>query len=596
MKNKKIINLMMTSGLLLSSVLATTTQATTVFADTIKQEQVVNNEITAINVSIKSNLELSYDFDSDYYLNALNNNFKFTDQDGNDIPLEKLDITYRFHDIGTHYFDFDEFMRTKANNLTGVGQLESRVGLTATLKENPEIKGTQAVNGANGLSIKIVNQSPIINTKVDNLTVYEGTSYQEWENIVFSDLEDDRDNLVLQKSVVYPDNFNKDKMEMGEYQIKYRVTDSKGATSETIERLTVAQVFAPDINVNDATLTAENKDFDPLTDLNVSVTDSLDDNPTLEVIENNVNLRKEGEYQVKYRATNKYGKVSEKAVIVKVVSENPVLITEDKTFTSNQNQSDIIDILNATATDKVDGDITNNIRVIENDVNWNKNGRYSVILAVTNSNNKSTQVAVNVKVDIKYTLTIKYVDENGNKLAVSKVIEANQATEFNEKALEIDGYTAKKDTISTVLDDNKTIKFIYVKDKEDVNPPVDPTDPTDPVEPTDPTEPTNPVVPEPEQPVEPTEPTTPTDPEKPTDNGDGNGNVVTDTEGTTDTTTTDTNKETTKEDSKEKETTKEDKKDKLYQTNHSNNNILIALATTALASVLALITFKRFKK
>lgn len=526
----------MTSGLLLSSVLATTTQATTVFAET-NQEQVESNEITAINVSIKSNLELSYGFDSDYYLNALNNNFKFTDQNGNEIPLEKLDITYRFHDIGTHYFDFDEFMRTKAKNLTGVGQLESRVGLTATLINNPEVKGSQAVNGANGLSIKIVNQAPSINTKLDNPTVLEGTSYQEWENIVFSDLEDDRDGLILQKSVVYPDGFNKDKMKTGEYQIKYRVTDSKGATSETVERLTVAQVFAPEINVNDATLTAENKDFDPLTDLNVSVSDSLDDNPTLEVVENNVNLRKEGEYQVKYRATNKYDKVSEKEVNVKVVAENPTLITEDKTFTINQSQSDIIDILNATASDKVDGDITNNIRVIENNINWNKNGRYTVMLAVTNSNNKSTQVAVNVRVDIKYTLTIDYVDENGIKLAESKVIEANQSTEINENALEIDGYTAKKDTISTVLDDDKSIKFVYVKDEEDVKPPVDPT------------EPTNPVVPEPEQPVEPTEPTTPTDPEKPTDNGDGNGNVVTTTDTTT---TTDTNKETTKEDTKKK--------------------------------------------
>ncbi|HCT8906077.1 TPA: MucBP domain-containing protein [Enterococcus faecalis] len=578
MKNKKIINLMMASGLLFSSIL-TTTQATTVFADTIKQEQVESNEITAINVSIKSNLELSYGFDSDYYLNALNNNFKFTDQNGNDIPLEKLDITYRFHDIGTHYFDFDEFMRTKANNLTGLGNYESRAGLTATLKENPEIKGIQTVNGANGLSIKIVNQAPIINTKVDNPTVLEGTSYQEWENIVFSDLEDDRDGLILQKSVVYPDGFNKDKMETGEYQIKYRVTDSKGATSETIERLTVAQVFAPEINVNDATLTAENKDFDPLTDLNVSVSDSLDDNPTLEVVENNVNLRKEGEYQVKYRATNKYGKVSEKAVIVKVVSENPVLITEDKTFTSNQNQSDIIDILNATATDKVDGNITNNIRVIENTIDWNKNGRYTVILAVTNSNNKTTQVSVNVRVDIKYTLTVDYVDENGNKLAESKVIEANQSTEINEKSLEIDGYTVKKATISTVLDSDKSIKFVYVKDKEDVNPPVDPEEPTEPTEPEVPVEPT-----EPTETVEPTEPIKPTEPSEEVDK----------VKETTD--TIDTGKEDSKEKETIKETKKEDKKDKLYQTNHTNNNILIALVTTALASVLAFITFKRLKK
>lgn len=584
MKNKKIISILMTSGLLLSSVLATTTQATTAFAET-NQEQVESNEIIAINVSIKSNLELSYGFDSDYYLNALNNNFKFTDQNGNEISLEKLEITYRFHDIGTHYFDFDEFMRTKANNLTGSGNLESRVGLTATLKGNPEVKGSQVVNGANGLSIKIVNQAPIINTKVDNPTVFEGTSYQEWENIVFSDLEDDRDGLILQKSVVYPDGFNKDRMETGEYQIKYRVTDSKGVTSETIERLTVAQVFAPEFDVDDATLIAENKEFDPLAHIDINVSDSLDDNPTLEVVENNVNLRKEGEYQVKYRATNKYDKVSEKEVNIKVVAENPTLITEDKTFTDNQSQSDIIDILNAIATDKVDGDIANNIRVIENNIDWNKNGRYTVILTVTNSNNKSTQIAVNVRVDIKYTLTIDYVDENGNKLADSKIIVANQATAIDEKALEIDGYTTKKDTISTVLDSDKSIKFVYVKGKEDVNPPVDPVEPTEPV---DPIEPTNPV--EPTEPTEPTEPVEPTEPIKPTESSE----EVDKGKETTDTTDTD------KEDSKEKETIKEikkeDKKDKLYQTNHTNNNILIAIATTALASVLAFITFKKFKK
>lgn len=578
MKNKKIISILMTSGLLFSSIL-TTTQATTANADTIKQEQVENSEITAINVSIKSNLELSYGFDSNYYLNALNNNFRFTDQNGNEIASEKLDITYRFHDIGTHYFDFDEFMRTKANNLTGLGNYESRAGLTATLKENPEIKGIQTVNGANGLSIKIVNQAPIINTKVDNPTVLEGTSYEEWENIVFSDLEDDRDGLILQKSVVYPDGFNKDKMETGEYQIKYRVTDSKGATSETVERLTVAQVFAPEIIASDTTLIAENKDFNPLTDLNVSVTDSLDDSPKLEVVESNVNLRKAGAYQVKYRATNKYDKVSEKEVTVKILSENPVLTAEDKTFTINQSQSDIIDILNATATDKVDGDITNSIRVIENNVNWNKNGRYTVILAVTNSNNKSIQVAVNVRVDIKYTLTIAYVDENGNKLAESKVIEANQSTEINEKSLEIDGYTVKKATISTVLDSDKSIKFVYVKDKEDVNPPVDPEEPTEPTEPEVPVEPT-----EPTETVEPTEPIKPTEPSEEVDK----------VKETTD--TIDTGKEDSKEKETIKETKKEDKKDKLYQTNHTNNNILIALVTTALASVLAFITFKRLKK
>lgn len=140
-------------------------------------------------------------------------------------------------------------------------------------------------------------------------------------------------------------------------------------------------------------------------------------------------------------------------------------------------------------------------------------------------------------------------------------------------AIDIDGYIFNEQVSirnqgGVFTKEDSIINFIYKKV----------------VKPTEPTEPTNPVVPEPEQPVDPTEPTTPTDPEKPTDNGDGNGNVV-----------TDTNKETTKEDSKEKETTKEDKKDKLYQTNHSNNNVLIAIATTAIISLLSFITFKRFK-
>ncbi|MCW8790806.1 MucBP domain-containing protein [Enterococcus faecium] len=169
----------------------------------------------------------------------------------------------------------------------------------------------------------------------------------------------------------------------------------------------------------------------------------------------------------------------------------------------------------------------------------------------------------------KGRVIVNYLDEDGNKIVESKEILDFIGNKYFVSAIDIDGYIFNEQMSirnqgGVFTKEDSIINFIYRKV----------------VNPTDPTEPTNPVVPEPEQPVEPTEPTTPTDPEKPTDNGDGNGNVV-----------TDTNKETTKEDSK-----KEDKKDKLYQTNHSNNNILIALATTALASVLAFITFKKFKK
>ena len=180
----------------------------------------------------------------------------------------------------------------------------------------------------------------------------------------------------------------------------------------------------------------------------------------------------------------------------------------------------------------------------------------------------------------KGRVIVNYLDEDGNKIVESKEILDFIGNKYFVSAIDIDGYIFNEQMSirnqgGVFTKEDSIINFIYKKV-------VNPTDPTDPVEPTDP------VVPEPEQPVEPTEPTTPTDPEKPTDNVDDNGNVV-----------TDTNKETTKEDSKEKEITKdskEDKKDKLYQTNHANSNILIALATTAIISLLSFITFKRFKK
>lgn len=145
---------------------------------------------------------------------------------------------------------------------------------------------------------------------------------------------------------------------------------------------------------------------------------------------------------------------------------------------------------------------------------------------------------------------------------------------------------AKGDTVQYYTEnaEGEKSETLEITRPEDVNPPVDPTDPTDPV---DPTEPTNPV-----EPTEPTTPTTPTDPEKPTDNGDGNGNVVTDNEGTTDTTTTDTNKETTKEDSKEKET-----KDRVSKLPDTGSDLMSSAFLTSSGLVLVLgivVIYKKF--
>lgn len=576
MKTKNILNKTIVGAMLFSTMILPIVETTTAFASETGVEMVAEqaDEITQINVSYKTNLEISYGESKEYYYNLILDTFEFKDQNGNSIDRDLLDIVLKFHDKGTHYFDFDEFYELYAFSPNTV--LNSRVGLTATLKSNSNVFGTQKVNGSSGMGIWIINKYPEISTLVDNPTVYEGTTYQEWENILFSDFEDDRDNFPLQKSVVYPEGFNKNNMQSGEYQVIYRVTDSKGATSETIERLTVAPTFAPDIEVNDMTVKAENREFNPLAESNVTVTDSLDDNPSLEVVENNVNLKKEGEYQVKFRANNKFNKQSEKTMTVKVVADNPILNVNDTTFNTNQSQSDIVEILEANANDLVDGDLTNSIKVIENDIDWTKNGRYTVKLEVTNSNNKTTQVSVNVKVDIKYTLTIDYVDFKGNTLADSKEIVLNQGTKVVEEALEIEGYKADKETITTTLDKDRNIKFVYSVVEVPTEPevPVEPTEPQEPEKPVEPVEPTEPEAPV--EPTEPTEPEVPTEPEAPVEP------------------TEPTEPEKTVEPQENEKT-----EDILYQTNAETNKglitTLITLAVTAVSSLLFII-FKKKKQ
>ncbi|EOV2456166.1 MucBP domain-containing protein [Enterococcus faecalis] len=151
---------------------------------------------------------------------------------------------------------------------------------------------------------------------------------------------------------------------------------------------------------------------------------------------------------------------------------------------------------------------------------------------------------------------VNYLDEDGNKITDSKEFTDNVDSDFTVNAIDLEGYelVSKGEVTGKVTKEDTIINFVYEKNEK----PIEPTEPEVPVEPQEPEVPT-----EPEKPVEPTEPTI----------------------------STDTEKEHIKE-----ETKKEDKKDNLYQTNYSSNNYLLALITTALASVIAFITFKKFKK
>lgn len=467
MKNK-IISTLMVSSILLSNLGGVTTAFAT---ETTNQDMITQavKQDTALTVKKNSDRNISYGESDDYVLAMLDTLYTIT-YNGQVVPYEELDVTYRFHDTGEHFFFIDEYL---ANHTQRLGTQDVRVGITVSLKSDPTIKGFHAVNGAAGVTVKLINKKPEIKTKVYNLTVYEGDSYQEWKNIEYSDYEDDRDGKELQRNVIYPEGFNKDNMQSGDYVISYRATDSQNATSTVTELLTVQPTFAPEIHANDVVLTAENREFDPLTDVKVSVIDGIDGDITekLEVVSNNVDMRKDGDYTVTYRATSR-NKTATKTVNVKIVSESPVLTASDIKITDKESiNTDLVDLLQATATDKVDGDVTNNIRVKQSDVDFTTNGRYTVILAVTNSNGKITEKSVNVQISIPVPikefadLTIKYVDENGKEIAKPTVSEIEVGKPYEANALDIEGYNLTNDSkiFGTMTADGKIVTFEYKK-------------------------------------------------------------------------------------------------------------------------------------
>ncbi|MBC1440375.1 MucBP domain-containing protein [Listeria innocua] len=105
---------------------------------------------------------------------------------------------------------------------------------------------------------------------------------------------------------------------------------------------------------------------------------------------------------------------------------------------------------------------------------------YSLVKVPTNASGKFTTEAQTVIYHYKKNsiptssyITVKYVDETGKELAISKVLNGNINDSYATTAKEIKGYTlVKKPTNATgkFTDQNQTIKYVYRANKAEVNP------------------------------------------------------------------------------------------------------------------------------
>ena len=246
-----------------------------------------------------------------------------------------------------------------------------------------------------------LNACPVIKATDKVLTV--GDTFDERADVT---AEDEEDGDITDKIEVLKNEV--DTTKPGKYEVTYKVTDSGGASYVKTIKVTVNPKMeplnaAPIIKAEDKTLTVGDT-FDERAD--VTATDAEDGNLTdkIEVLKNEVDTTKAGKYEVTYKVTDSKGASYTKSITVtvnpkmEVLNAIPTIEAEDKTLTVGDTFDERADV---TAADAEDGDLTDKIEVLKNEVDTTKPGKYEVTYKVTDSKGASRTKTITVTVNPK---------------------------------------------------------------------------------------------------------------------------------------------------------------------------------------------------
>ena len=261
-----------------------------------------------------------------------------------------------------------------------------------------------------------MNAAPVI-TATDK-TIEVGDEFNPRADVTATDEED---GDITNKIEILKNDVNVN--EPGIYDVTYKVTDTQGASYTTTIKVTVNPKAAdlnacPVINATDKTLTVGDE-FDPLADVTAEDEEDGDITDKIEILENEVDTTKPGKYEVTYKVTDGGGASYVKTITVTVnpkmepLNAAPIINAEDKTLTVGDEFDPMADV---TATDAEDGNLTDKIEILKNDVDTTKPGKYEVTYKVTDrkgaSYTKSITVTVNPKMEVLNAIpTIKAEDK-----------------------------------------------------------------------------------------------------------------------------------------------------------------------------------------
>ena len=284
------------------------------------------------------------------------------DKDGNDITknIEVTENAVNINEAGKYNITYS--VKDKYGN-------ESIKTISVTVKKNDEV----------------VNSAPVINT--ENKIVELGSKFNQLDGVTATDAED---GDVTSRIIVISSNVDVNKE--GIYIVTYEVTDKDGASTRKTIEVTVMKPIteeneAPVINASDRTIKVGDK-FNPLD--GITAFDKEDGNLTskIKVTENMVDINTIGKYTVTFEVTDSAGKTTTKSINIKVdkaavpLNKAPVITAYNKIIKTGNKFNPYAGV---TASDYEDGNITDKIKVIYNNLDTNVTGLYRIVYEVTDS-------------------------------------------------------------------------------------------------------------------------------------------------------------------------------------------------------------------
>ena len=395
------------------------------------------------------------------------------------IPLTPATVDYTYinkliNEVNVFYED------VKNKGLIGIlgGQYSEAVAneLKSLIEETQNLINSKSLNQYNtNKKLTFIEETfnkfkSSINTKGDAptitgssiVTINQGDSFDFMDGIT---IVDDRDTIDQMNIKIEQGNF--DSHIPGQYTIKYIIQDRDGNVTEFEREVVVISIGAPVIEgLNKVELKVGDK-FEPLA--GVKATDKEDGDITKDIkVMGRVDVNVEGTYELTYTVTDSDGNRTEskREVVVRPIkveiNNAPTIEANDKIIKVGTEFNPLSDV---TAFDAEDGDITNKINIVSNNVNTSKVGNYEVVYEVTDSKGVSTTKVISVVV----VSNNKPVIIGANDIKIKKGSKFDLMAGVSAYDYE-DGDLTNKITVLGTVDTNKPGRYgiVYsVSDSED---------------------------------------------------------------------------------------------------------------------------------